>query len=501
MIPSQGGREGCKGSPNPPSNGSEDNGFTNRPRVAGLYATNLSREELVRFSSGETTRSRGPARDILERSSREIGSQRSLNLPVGIAEEFELLDRSRLGISRTPQPLRRGDRYEPRPRFDPDFARHEYHGSPSIEAARARDHHQQQDERVARGPDALRGSVLEFPRGEETPWIDSGVDNSRMPIPGRDYGGRRGQDAASSSASILISPASETGECHGPSPPEVEKPSPPPYAGLSPPEYTGHEYGDNVETPSPIFATYPLASYAEETRHGRSRSSVSDVELEFAAREERSRANERLAATESGQASAADRSSASRQHGHRGASESEVIYEKSTDEDVSRPRDVARLRPPLAAAAGTSADSGTGDSGSAEIQVDPLGTPRAATADEISDDRAENGAENGAAAGKSAVKTPTGNNKQTVKLFTKESLDRLENRTVQLVRDYGFQPKRRMSVEDGAVLPNKYEPFPTDLYGRPLEEIDNFIYDEVSSLSRYLGSCCALYRSAVNFHH
>ncbi|XP_076667636.1 sodium channel protein 60E isoform X3 [Andrena cerasifolii] len=478
MIPSQGGREGCKGSPNPPSNGSEDNGFTNRPRVAGLYATNLSREELVRFSSGETTRSRAPARDILERPSREIGSQRSLNLPAGIAEEFELLDRSRHGISRTPQPLRRGEHYEPRPRFDPDSARHEYHGSPSIEAARARDHHQQQDERMARGPDALRGSVLEFPRGEEAPWIDSSVDSSRMPIPGRDYGGRRGQDAASSSASILISPASETGECHGPSPPEAEKPSPPPYAGLSPPEYTGHEYGDNVETPSPIFATYPLASYAEETRHGRSRSSVSDVELEYAAREERSRANERLAATESGQASAAARSRASRQHGHREASESEVIYEKSTDEDVSRPRDVARLRPPLAAAAGTSADSGTGDSGSAEIQVDPLGTPRAATADEISDDRAGNEPENGAAAGKSAVKTPTGNNKQTVKLFTKESLDRLENRTVQLVRDYGFQPKRRMSVEDGAVLPNKYEPFPTDLYGRPLEEIDNFIYDE-----------------------
>lgn len=69
--------------------------------------------------------------------------------------------------------------------------------------------------------------------------------------------------------------------------------------------------------------------------------------------------------------------------------------------------------------------------------------------------------------------------KQKVKPFTKESLERLENKTVQLVRDYGFQPRRKLSVEDGSVLPNKFEPFPSKLYGRPLEEIDNFIYDEV----------------------
>lgn len=70
--------------------------------------------------------------------------------------------------------------------------------------------------------------------------------------------------------------------------------------------------------------------------------------------------------------------------------------------------------------------------------------------------------------------------KQQVKPFTKESLERLENKTVQLVRDYGFQPRRKLSVEDGSVLPPKFEPFPTNLYGKPLEEIDNFIYDEVS---------------------
>lgn len=69
--------------------------------------------------------------------------------------------------------------------------------------------------------------------------------------------------------------------------------------------------------------------------------------------------------------------------------------------------------------------------------------------------------------------------KSQVRPFTKESLERLERKTVQLVREYGFQPRRKLSVEDGSRLPAKYEPFPKKLYGRPLEEIDNFIYDEV----------------------
>ncbi|XP_065337432.1 sodium channel protein 60E isoform X5 [Cloeon dipterum] len=68
--------------------------------------------------------------------------------------------------------------------------------------------------------------------------------------------------------------------------------------------------------------------------------------------------------------------------------------------------------------------------------------------------------------------------KQHVKPFTRDSLERLESKTVQLVREYGFQPRRKVSVEDGSVLPYKFEPFPSPLYGRPLEEIDNFIYDE-----------------------
>lgn len=73
--------------------------------------------------------------------------------------------------------------------------------------------------------------------------------------------------------------------------------------------------------------------------------------------------------------------------------------------------------------------------------------------------------------------------KVQVKPFTKESLERLERKTVQLVKEYGFQPRRKLSVEDGSRLPAKYEPFPAKLYGRPLEEIDNFIYDEVSSFT------------------
>ncbi|XP_008546178.1 uncharacterized protein LOC103570260 [Microplitis demolitor] len=179
-----------------------------------------------------------------------------------------------------------------------------------------------------------------------------------------------------------------------------------------------------------------------------------------------------------------------------------------------RSQDSTRLRPPLVGTAGTSADSGTGDSASAEIQVDTLGTPQQ-TAGDVGDNEEEDeeedydedkaGGDNtpgddpcasagdyrsasgiGGAGGAGASVSSSGfgytgpkSGKQTVKPFTKESLDRLESRTVQLVREYGFQPRRKTSVEDGAVLPNKFEPFPSGLYGRPLEEIDNFIYDEI----------------------
>lgn len=177
-----------------------------------------------------------------------------------------------------------------------------------------------------------------------------------------------------------------------------------------------------------------------------------------------------------------------------------------------RSQDSMRLRPPLVGTAGTSADSGTGDSASAEIQVEALGSLTQTPGDvgdneeEDNEDEYDNlkreydntpgeeqgqggisggagaggfcGSASGAGASGFGYSGPR-SGKQTVKPFTKESLDRLESRTVQLVREYGFQPRRKTSVEDGAVLPHKFEPFPSGLYGRPLEEIDNFIYDEV----------------------
>lgn len=180
-----------------------------------------------------------------------------------------------------------------------------------------------------------------------------------------------------------------------------------------------------------------------------------------------------------------------------------------------------RLRPPLATTAGLSADSGTGDTGSAEIAVD--GTPLqqhetlpagdddeededaegadGVADDELADELDELRRRHEAATGASS--TPTGarlasysgsckaSAKQQVKPFTKDSLDRLENKHVQLVRDYGFQPKRKTSVADGGVLPHKFEPFPSNLYNRPLEEIDSFIYDEVSRYTNFHCRICA----------
>ncbi|XP_065086680.1 sodium channel protein 60E-like [Ochlerotatus camptorhynchus] len=69
--------------------------------------------------------------------------------------------------------------------------------------------------------------------------------------------------------------------------------------------------------------------------------------------------------------------------------------------------------------------------------------------------------------------------KQQVVAYTEKSQDKHESRHIQLVREYGFHPRSKVQVEDGAVLPRKFEPFPNDMYGRPLEEIDNFIYEEV----------------------
>lgn len=77
--------------------------------------------------------------------------------------------------------------------------------------------------------------------------------------------------------------------------------------------------------------------------------------------------------------------------------------------------------------------------------------------------------------------TRQNDSKPDFKPFTKESADKFDARTAKIARDCGFARKRKSSIEDESVLPDKYEPFPKILYGRPLEEIDNFIYEEVSA--------------------
>jgi voltage-gated cation channel len=69
--------------------------------------------------------------------------------------------------------------------------------------------------------------------------------------------------------------------------------------------------------------------------------------------------------------------------------------------------------------------------------------------------------------------------------YTEKSQEKQESRHTQLIREYGFHPRSKVQVEDGSLLPRKFEPFPENMYGRPLEEIDSFIYEEVSELSIY----------------
>lgn len=76
--------------------------------------------------------------------------------------------------------------------------------------------------------------------------------------------------------------------------------------------------------------------------------------------------------------------------------------------------------------------------------------------------------------------------KQNVVEYTQRSQIKHETRHIQLVREYGFHPRTKATVEDGDVLPRKFEPFPEDMYGKPLEEIDSFIYEEVSLLCLYI---------------
>lgn len=68
--------------------------------------------------------------------------------------------------------------------------------------------------------------------------------------------------------------------------------------------------------------------------------------------------------------------------------------------------------------------------------------------------------------------------KVQVRPLTKDSLETRQHVSTSV--GYGYQTRNKVSVLDGSVLPSKFEPFPSELYGMPLEEIDNFIFDEVS---------------------
>ena len=69
--------------------------------------------------------------------------------------------------------------------------------------------------------------------------------------------------------------------------------------------------------------------------------------------------------------------------------------------------------------------------------------------------------------------------KWEVRPFTRESLEKINLRTSNLIRDYGFLPRRSPNLLDGAQLPAKYEPFPPELLGKPIEEIDQYVYEKV----------------------
>ncbi|XP_011686244.1 PREDICTED: sodium channel protein 60E [Wasmannia auropunctata] len=461
MTSRRGGSEGNKSPPSPPSSGSEDNGFTNRPRVAGLYVKNLSREELDELAKEGIY---GPTGNPNDRP-RDGGSQRSLDIP---ASSRDSQDHLRRATSRTPQPSRRSGvaarHREPDGRLSESLTRKDHHGSLPIERSWPK---RMEDRPGQASPErSVRGSS-EFPTGWKEPFVRSSADASprgsaidvritgedpRLAAGPRRFGEATRRPDAPSSPRI-------TSSTEGLS--EDRRQSPPPYADPSPPKYT--EYEEPSSRTSKICPMAETRVYQADDKE-RPSSPLLEGDKEYP-----------QAIAESSD-SRADTDKADGITSPSGTEKMTSPESKKSESPPmkrigSRTQDSTRLRPPLAGTVGTSADSGTGDSGSAEIQADVV-TPQAASGDVL--DARESKIEGKSFGG---ARTPSNKSgKQTVKPFTKES--RLENKTVQLVREYGFQPKRKMSVEDGAVLPNKFEPFPNDLYGRPLEEIDNFIYDE-----------------------
>ena len=115
------------------------------------------------------------------------------------------------------------------------------------------------------------------------------------------------------------------------------------------------------------------------------------------------------------------------------------------------------------------------------ITVIPGGYPPPAGGDGDPPDLATNGHTNGLGdSGKRGFQHRPKPKMQTeIRAFTKESLEKINLRTANLIRDYGFLPKRSAHIEDGAQLPMKFEPFPEELLGKPIEELDQFVYEKV----------------------
>ncbi|KYM97004.1 Sodium channel protein 60E [Cyphomyrmex costatus] len=469
MTSRRGKSEGYKSPSSPPSSGSEDNGFTNRPRVAGLYVKNLSREELDELAKEGIY---GPTGNPNDRP-RDGGSQRSLNI-LGSSRDLDSQDHFRRATSRTPQPPRRSGiaiKHGDSGRVSETLARKDHHGSLPTERGWSRrlEDHSGQPERSARESsefpaswkEPLRPSVSASPRES---LIDVRITDEDLMMAAGSCHFRETQKRPEVSSHCVISSTV---------PSEDQSLSPPPYVSLSSPEYT--EYEEPSSRASKIRSKTAARVY--QVGNEEHTSSLYECPSSPSLKEDKeSLFSQTIAKSSDSNIDKVDEVTSPSGTEKLTSPESKKSESPPMKRIGSRTQDSMRLRPPLVGTAGTSADSGTGDSGSVEIQADVV-TPQAASGNILDIKESKNESRS------SGARTPgSKGGKQTVKPFTKES--RLESKTIQLVREYGFQPKKKMSVEDGAVLPNKFEPFPNNLYGRPLEEIDNFIYDEVSSQFR-----------------
>uniref|UniRef100_T1JK91 Uncharacterized protein n=1 Tax=Strigamia maritima TaxID=126957 RepID=T1JK91_STRMM len=63
-------------------------------------------------------------------------------------------------------------------------------------------------------------------------------------------------------------------------------------------------------------------------------------------------------------------------------------------------------------------------------------------------------------------------------LFSSASLAKYEEQKKKVISEYGFLPKRSPTIKDGSVLPRRFEPVSPYFYGKPIEEIENGIYEK-----------------------